>query len=52
MHLVLELTTTREQKEDSTGASLRFFISQVLLQLITPEIFYLRTTPENIKKGS
>lgn len=30
---------------------LRFFISQVLLELITLEVFDLRTKPENIKKG-
>lgn len=52
MHLVLQLTTTREQKDDSTGASLDFFISQVILALITLEVFDLRTKSENIKKGS
>lgn len=49
MHLLLELTTTREQKEDNTGVSLDFFISQVLLELITLEVFDLRIKLENIK---
>lgn len=49
MHLLLELTTTREQEEDNTGASLDFFISQVLLELITLEVFDLRIKLENIK---